>query len=234
MIVSEMFYGWKRKKKRRFEKKNKERLVGVALHPFLTRLKRLMLFFLAVWFMGFFVFLSYIPIHLIDSHTHTDAIVVLTGGKDRLKTGFSLLSQAFAPILFVSGVNSGENLKSLMRSQEEISLLKKNQRHLLKERTVLGYEAQNTRGNAGEINQWTKKNHIQSIRLVTSAYHMPRSLLELEGILPHTRIIPHPVIGEAFGQDHWWQNSRILLLTISEYTKYILAWIRIHGENLLD
>ena len=42
----------------------------------------------------------------------------------------------------------------------------------------LGRKAKNTIENAIETEEWIRKNNIKSIRLVTSSYHIPRSMQE--------------------------------------------------------
>jgi uncharacterized SAM-binding protein YcdF (DUF218 family) len=197
------------------------------IYRFLRQSKRIFLTFILFWSGGFLVFLSFVPVYVGDTHTKTDAIVVLTGGQDRLKTGFSLLHQGFSDRLFISGVNPDENLKSLLRNQPEVMALHKGQRKELSDKTSLGFLARNTRGNADETTAWVSAHHIKSVRLVTSAYHMPRSLLELHVSMPGVEIVPHPVVTGGLGQEDWWQNVKTLTLTVSEYTKYILAWARI-------
>ena len=51
----------------------------------------------------------------------TDAIVVLTGGAERVETGFRLLADGLAPRLFVSGVHPDSRLQDLVRSTGPLS-----------------------------------------------------------------------------------------------------------------
>src|SRR3546814_14678895 len=62
----------------------------------------------------------------------------------------------------------------------------------------LGYEADNTRGNAVETAAWMKDQDFTSLRLVTATYHMPRSLLEFRRPMPDIEIVPHPVFTQHF------------------------------------
>ena len=69
------------------------------------------------------------------------------------------------------------------------------------------------------------------MRLVTSAYHMPRSLLEFRRIMPEMIIVPHPVFPEDYNPRHWWRWPGSPGLVISEYSKYLVAvvWDSISG-----
>src|SRR3546814_5646529 len=91
---------------------------------------------------------------------------------------------------------------------------------------VLGYEADNTRGNAVETAAWMKDQGFTSLRLVTATYHMPRSLLEFRRLMPNIEIIPHPVFTEHFKRDDWWMWPGSSSLLITEYTKYLGAMLR--------
>ena len=48
----------------------------------------------------------------------TDAIVVLTGGSDRIATGVQLLSEGLGRTLFVSGVHQGVELREMLRASK--------------------------------------------------------------------------------------------------------------------
>ena len=88
---------------------------------------------------------------------------------------------------------------------------------------ALGYEADNTRGNALESAQWMGEQGYGSLRLVTASYHMPRSLLEFRRVLPEIEIIAHPVFSENYHQEDWWLWPGSARLLISEYNKYLIA-----------
>ena len=215
----------------------------------LSRLKSLfhILFWLSVglvmlWFLGFVIFIVNIstPPHLEYPYQKTDAIVVLTGGEGRVRAGFSLLKQDVAPKLFISGVQKGVTEQDIFsKSFKAPSAVK--ELNALSDSLDLGHTAENTRGNAQEVATWlhnqTALNHLvplKSIRLVTSTYHMPRSLLELHQILPNLIIIPHPIFSETFRQKEWWRKRDALSLAFSEYTKYSLVLLRILYQNLKD
>lgn len=149
----------------------------------------------------------------------TDAVVVLTGGAERLSTGVRLLARGKARKLFVSGVYHGVDVQRLLR-------LVRRQGRELECCMVLGHAADNTRGNAKETAAWIRKEGFTSLRLVTANYHMPRSLLEFRRLMPGVRIIPHPAFPQGFKADDWWRHARSLNLVISEYVKYLIALVR--------
>src|SRR5689334_2090449 len=67
-----------------------------------------------LWCVGFGYYINYTKSYRIDNNTITDAIVVFAGGRQRLNTGISLLKAGYAPILFISGVESQTQLKNFL------------------------------------------------------------------------------------------------------------------------
>lgn len=183
---------------------------------------------LLIWAVGLFLFIERIPVSVEDPGRHTDAIVVLTGGSLRLEKGFELLSAKMADKLLVSGVDKGIALEDLL----EVTGLSPGE---LKCCITLGYMAEDTVSNAIESAVWIRANNIGSIRLVTSSYHMPRSLLEFRATVPNVEIVPHPVFPEKVMVHEWWARPGTASLVIAEYNKYLLAatrhWLRgIEGD----
>ena len=57
---------------------------------------------------------------------------------------------------------------------------------------VLGIWSPNA-ANAAETAAWMSRQGYTSLRIVTSNWHMPRSLLEFRETMPDVRLIPNPV-----------------------------------------
>ncbi len=178
-----------------------------------------------VWLGGLIVFADSIPKQASGDETRTDAIVVLTGGSGRLDEGLRLLSGGRAEKLFISGVYQGLDVKTLLA-------LSQNNPYELERRIGIG-GATNTAGNARETAAWVATEGITSLRLVTSGYHMPRSLLEFRNAMRGVRIIAHPVFAKHVKVGRWWAWPGTSLLIIGEYNKFLLAWVRHIGENIL-
>ena len=90
-----------------------------------------------------------------------------------------------------------------------------------KAKITLGYTAENTRGNAQEINDWIQGKNIHSIILVTSFYHMPRSVFEMLQANSRLKIIPWPVFPQSFNQSVDWVKTRYAWLLFIEYHKFL-------------
>jgi uncharacterized SAM-binding protein YcdF (DUF218 family) len=171
-----------------------------------------------LWLSGLLWFASVIPTAVAEPARTTDAIVVLTGGSGRLKAGFDLLAQGKAKKLFVSGVYHGVDVDELLR-------LARVAPKPLECCVALGYAADSTYGNALETARWMAAQGYKTLRLVTSAYHMPRSLLEFRRAMPGIEIVPNPVFAERV-KSNWWLWPGTGNLVIGEYDKYLFALVR--------
>lgn len=168
---------------------------------------------------GLLWFVELIPRGQEDDGASTDAIVVLTGGAARVATGLELLRQGRARKLLVSGVYRGVDVQELLRTQRQSP-------GALECCISLGYEAGTTEGNAAEARDWARREGVSSLRLVTSSYHMPRSLIEFRRAMPGMAIVPHPVIPESFRRDEWWAWPGSMRLVVGEYHKLVAALLR--------
>lgn len=166
------------------------------------------------WGAGLIVFVNSIPRTVVDEDTRADAIVVLTGGSERLSTGLRLLRDNKADRVFVSGVFPGVEVEALIKLAGAGS-------SDVAGRVEAGHGARNTAGNATETAAWMRRHGYRKLRLVTGSYHMPRSLLEFRHALPEAVVIPHPVFPSHVKQARWWQEPGTLLLIISEYNKFL-------------
>lgn len=171
------------------------------------------------WAGGLFLFAASLPRQAPDDTITTDGIVVLTGGSERLSVGFDLLRAGKGRKLFISGVYRGVEVRELL------AMSSKSGRDL--ECCVqLGYDADDTEGNAVETARWAAEEGFISLRLVTANYHMPRSLVEFRRALPGVTLVPHPVTPQKVRLDGWWSWPGTAELIIGEYNKYLLALVR--------
>ena len=176
------------------------------------------------WLAGLIWFGANMPRQAGDRTLRTEAIIVLTGGAQRLVEGGRLLTSGKAGWLFVSGGNTGVGKKALLR----VAGIDKPR---LAGFVILGYRARNTRQNAQESAQWIKDRGFTSIRLVTANYHMRRAALEFRRVLPRIRIVTHPVFPHPVNPGPWWQNMTALSVVAGEYNKYLAALLG-GGESL--
>ena len=172
----------------------------------------------AAWLGGLLWFASTLPAAVDDPNTHTDAIVVLTGGSERIETGFKLLGAGLAERMFVSGVGEQVKAGNLVARTDVLP-------PDLAGKVAVGASAYDTPGNASETAAWARAEHVGSIRLVTAGYHMRRSLLEFHAAMPGVRIVPHAVF-PAMVKSDWWRWPGTASLIAREYTKFVVSWAR--------
>lgn len=165
-----------------------------------------------VWLLGFGWFL-----HLATRDNQpigpVDAIVVLTGGPDRVEVALHLLAVGAANRLLVSGAGDKTDLAVLAR-RAGIDPAP------LEQQVTLGHAAHSTRGNALETAAWSREQAIGSLLVVTAWFHMPRALIELHRALPEMAVHPYPV-GRFSAADLG--HSATAWRVIAEYHKYLAA-----------
>ena len=94
----------------------------------------------------------------------------------------------------------------------------------------LGYEALDTVGNADETRNWANTNGYRKLIVVTSSYHMPRSLAELALVMPDVEFVAHTVTPRSFPDSGWWLSVATTRVLLSEYLKYLPAMARPHSS----
>ena len=173
---------------------------------------------------GFLAFVATLERYERDPQRRADAIVALTGGAQRIGDAIDLLAKGYGRRLLITGVNE-------RTSRQEIARLNPGQRRLFDCCVDLDYRARNTVGNAVETRRWMDGNRFGSLIVVTSNYHMPRTLLELDAALPGAEKVPFPVVHEGTQADDWWRNPATARLLASEYVKYVAGWLRTRVER---
>jgi uncharacterized SAM-binding protein YcdF (DUF218 family) len=153
----------------------------------------------------------------------TDGIVVITGGQQRLADGIHLLQIGAGKALLVSGVGPGVS-KSILADELGLDAPVMT---LLDCCVTLEFAASDTRGNALAASQWAAKNKFQSLRLVTSNYHMPRAKHVFTSKMPDIELYFWPVSPVDLTLETWWQKPDILRLLAREYAKYLTEHLRV-------
>lgn len=181
---------------------------------------------------GFVGFASNVRALVPGAMPNADAIVVLTGDDERITTGVRLIAAGQARRLLISGVHSATRvpteLKRLIRAGDGGG------ENVLKCCVDLGREALNTSGNAREARHWALAHGFRSLIVVTSSYHMPRSLVEFQRAMPQIELIPYPVVNSRHLQlDRWWLHRPTARLLAGEYVKFLGATARFALQRLI-
>lgn len=142
-------------------------------------IRRILAAIIIVWAAGFVWFSIALPgpLPLEGEGARTDAIVVPTGGAGRIDRGLEVIAAGQAERMLVSGVDRevkpGEFAAQFAVPMETMECC-----------ITLGYAAVDTRGNAAEIADWLAEQGYNSVRLVTTDWHMWRAAGELRHVLP--------------------------------------------------
>lgn len=142
-----------------------------------------------------------------------DAVVVLAGGKGRVDEGLKLYRQGRGEYLFLIGVDPAVRKSDLVRE-------KPGERS--NDKVFLENLSRNTLGNAIYARELLLRHNVRSMLLITSRYHMKRSLLIFRNVFPKDiAIYPYPVTVTNSGEE-WWNHGGSLKLLFSEFYKYCL------------
>ncbi|MGH6814265.1 MAG: YdcF family protein [Hyphomicrobiaceae bacterium] len=181
----------------------------------------------SVLVLGFILFAAAVTGETSANVPRADGIVVLTGrGEPRLPHAGRLLKEGKAHRLLVSGVNrriSKDSVRRLMKLDEPTFQCC----------VDVGYDAQDTAGNADETRAWVERLRLSSLIVVTSSYHMPRSLTEISLVLPEAQLHAYAVVPKDSHSRPWWLHFDTVRLLISEYVKFLPAAARYAATHLL-
>jgi len=165
--------------------------------------------------------------------TKVGALVVLTGGEDRVEYGLTMLADGMAPVLFISGVGAKATEEEMLSSHATANV--RERIYEAGAEIILDHEAKSTVSNADQAANFIRKRGITTIRLITANYHMKRSMREFRNAIPEITILADPVFPSGFRRDEWWQHENTRRLVFSEFHKYFAVllrdWIRPASSN---
>jgi uncharacterized SAM-binding protein YcdF (DUF218 family) len=173
---------------------------------------------------GFLWFVFNIPAEDTILGPKADGIVVLTGAAARIPDAIELLAAERGKRLLISGVHRDTSAREIARLTPLYS-------QFFTCCIDLDRSALNTFGNAIETRRWAKEHNFNSLIIVTSNWHMPRAMVELQHQLPETTLIPYSVVSEKIKTESWLHNGEILRLLMSEYLKYLFAVVRMRIDQ---
>ncbi|SFS38668.1 YdcF family protein [Brevundimonas viscosa] len=171
-----------------------------------------------IWLIGLFAFAErvrgYTPA---EAPARADAIVALTGpSAERVNAAIRLLEQDKGDRVLISGVN-----REVRR--QELRALTPGSNKLFNCCVDLGFEAEDTIGNAQEIAAWAEAKNYDSLIVVTSDYHMPRALTEIRAAAPGVELTPYAVETPSLDNSRWWRAAVTARRMTLEYMKYLAA-----------
>ncbi len=169
-----------------------------------------------IWLVGLFAFAdrvrNFTPA---PEPERADGIVALTGpSAERVNAAIRLLEQDKGERVLISGVN-----REVRR--QELRELTPGSNRLFNCCVDLGFEAETTNGNAQEIAAWARAKDYHHLIVVTSDYHMPRSLLEIRSAAPDLELTPYAVSTPSLDNSRWWRAAVTARRMTLEYVKYL-------------
>ena len=192
----------------------------------------ILILILYYFFVGLFDFKEKILSLQKHANTLNSNIVILTGGSNRIKEGLKIVNnvdkftKANLKIL-ISGTGKGftkTSLKKIITSNGNLKLLE----------CCIELESisKNTYSNASETYKWIKINNIKKFVLITSNYHIPRAILEFKNKMPNLEISTYPITPKSHDITNWLNSSETFSLIFIEYSKLLIASIRIKIINI--
>ena len=167
-------------------------------------IRRIISFTLLAWALGFAWFALLLPQP--SDAAKTDAVVVLTGGANRIARGLDILEAGEAKRMLISGVD--RDVRPV-----ELAAQYPGSARLFDCCIDLGFQSVDTRSNALETARWAARNKVKKLRLVTHDWHMRRARFELDRALPADIVVTSDAVS----------TRPSLAALFKEYNKY---WLR--------
>ena len=140
-----------------------------------------------------------------DEAPRTDAAVVITGGPGRIEHALDVLSEGKAKRLLVAGTDPSVTKRDLVA-------LTGGRERLFRCCVDLGSESVDTRSNAEEAKRWLERRNYDSLRLITSDWHMRRAGFEFDRVVGGE----HEIVRDAVPTEPGFGTL------FAEYNKYVL------------
>jgi uncharacterized SAM-binding protein YcdF (DUF218 family) len=175
-------------------------------------IRRVISFILLAWALGFawFALLLPQPVPIVQ----TDAVVVLTGGANRIDRGLDILKAGKSKKMLISGVD--RDVKP-----PELAAQYPGSTKYFKCCIDLGFASVDTRSNALETARWAAQHNVKTLRLVTHDWHMRRARFELDRALAENIVVTNdavatqPSLGGLFKEyNKYWLRAVASLLGI--------------------
>lgn len=173
--------------------------------------------FLAAFLVSFFVEFEKVSAEPIGSwlkSSSADCAVVLTGGSNRVREGFDLLSQGRVKKLIISGVYSGAHLREIMPLWPFYGRLDEKD-------VVLERRSSTTFGNASQTLPLAEALNCRDLLLITSSVHMYRAFRTFRSIFPDSIQIQkhavHPGLAESTWTEVFYESMKSIFYSIWAY-----------------
>ena len=172
-------------------------------------LRRLASLLLLAWLLGFIWFALLLP-RPADAG-QTDGVIALTGAQGRIGRALDVLHSGQARKMLVAGVDSQVS-RAQFASEYGVAPA------LFACCLTLGYQSFDTRSNGEEAAAWIARNHIGSVRLVTTDWHMRRAAFDLAAAAPRRLVIVEDAVPSH-------PSMRMLFVEYNKFIARVAAWL---------
>lgn len=152
-----------------------------------------------------------------------DAIVAISGGDTaaRAVEAIELYKLGWAPLIIFSGAAQDKSGPSNAQVMRQIAL----ESGVPREAIILENEGETTKENAEKTQGIVKEKGMESVILVTSAYHQRRAGLEFTKRAESVQVYNHPVERDKQWSAWWWATPGGWYLALSEFSKVIVFYM---------
>ena len=161
---------------------------------------------------GLIFFFKKIQYNEINFNPQTDGIAVLTGGKGRINLGLELFNKNKNLKLIISGVDKKVSDKSIIPND-----------FLNKSNITIDKDSESTYQNAKIVNNWATKYKLKNVSIITSYYHMPRSMILMQLLVPSVNFYAYPVKKKVSNKISFKEDIFYYFFLSEEYIKYLLS-----------
>lgn len=181
---------------------------------------------ISAWLLNFALFAASMHFKFSSVNIYHDekntAVIVLTGGHNRITEGFKVFSHGHIKDMFITGVYNGVTIEELIKTSKF--------KGTLPECCItLGHKATTTIENAQEVKEWLEGKDIHRLVLITSDYHMPRAMFEFKTAMPEMTLIPYTMAQ----QDYAPKDLKYWKLIAEEYHKLLYRRLVIKIEKIM-
>lgn len=165
-----------------------------------------------------FVRLSFETIPEVESTPPNDLMVVLAGGKGRIRHALELIAEGRSKRLLIIGAGQGISIENIIPVGEWPV-------GVAKDLVEIENESNSTYENSLKIRELVLAEQLKEVIIVTSFYHALRTKLILKRMLPRwTNISVVGVTTQNFQQEGFWTHGLSLRLAIEETLKLVWYW----------
>lgn len=153
------------------------------------------------------------------NYEQADVVVVLTGGRGRIRKALELFEQGYGRTLYISGTDRSVTMKDILKELRWVGPVDDN-------RILLENISTNTIENAEQVARYITAQGFTRVLLVTSPYHVRRAHFIFSKILPRgVHLDVSWFDREPFDIHDWWKHPTGIWVTFSEFFKFFYAYL---------